>query len=204
MRCFLSLLIVCFLAIPAWAWESDPVVSTRAKATLVAESDSVPSDKTVRIALRLRLTPGWHTYWRNPGEAGVPVELSFVLADGAAAGPIDWPAPDRMLEGTIATYGFSGEVVLPVTVIPPRGEPLPPYSPGDSIWVEIHSLTEATFDYLNQVAIQTNRPGGFSELFTRPLANVSTNIFNENANGTKVQGFFNVGSASGLGKRFIK
>jgi len=85
-----------------------------------------------------------------------------------------------------------------------NNKPLPPYSPGDSVYVEIHSLTEATFDYLTQVAIQTNRPGGFSELFTRPLANVSSNVFNENANGTKVQGFFNVGSASGLGKRFVK
>jgi hypothetical protein len=83
-----------------------------------------------------------------------------------------------------------------------NNQPLSPYSPGDSVYVEIHSLTEATFDYLSQVAIQTNRPGGFSELFARPLANVSTNILNENANGTKVQGFFNVGSASGLGKRF--
>lgn len=82
--------------------------------------------------------------------------------------------------------------------------PLSPFNPGDSVYVEIHSLTEATFDFLVQVAIQTNRPGGFSELFSRPLANVSTNMANENAQGTKVQGFFNVGSVSGLGKRFVK
>ena len=80
---------------------------------------------------------------------------------------------------------------------------LSPFSPGDSVYVEIHSLTEASFDFLNQVVIQTNRPGGFSELFSRPLANVSTNIVNENVQGTKVQGFFNVGSVSGLGKRFV-
>jgi Domain of unknown function (DUF4249) len=80
---------------------------------------------------------------------------------------------------------------------------LSPYSLGDSVYVEIHSLNEATFDFLNQVAVQTNRPGGFSELFARPLANVSTNIFNENAKGTNVQGFFNVGSVSGMGKKFV-
>ena len=85
-----------------------------------------------------------------------------------------------------------------------QDKPLSPYSIGDSVYVEIHSLTEASFDFLSQVAIQTNRPGGFSELFSRPLANVSTNISNENAQGTKVQGFFNVGSVSGLGKRFVK
>ncbi len=83
-------------------------------------------------------------------------------------------------------------------------KPLSPYIPGDYVYVEIHSLTEASFDFLAQVAIQTNRPGGFSELFSRPLANVPTNITNENIQGTKVQGFFNVGSVSGLGKRFVK
>ncbi len=83
-----------------------------------------------------------------------------------------------------------------------NGKRLSPYAPGDSLYVEIHSLTEATFDFLNQVAIQTNRPGGFSELFARPLANVSSNIVNENTNGTNVQGFFNVGSVSGLGIKF--
>ncbi len=82
--------------------------------------------------------------------------------------------------------------------------PISPYQPGDSVYVEIHSLTEASFNFLTQVAIETNRPGGFSELFARPLANVSSNIFNENLQGAKVQGFFNVGSVSGLGKRFVK
>lgn len=80
---------------------------------------------------------------------------------------------------------------------------LSPFLPGDSVYVEIHSLTEASFDFLAQVAVQTNRPGGFAELFSRPLANVSTNIVNQNAQGTKVQGFFNVGSVSGLGKKFL-
>jgi Domain of unknown function (DUF4249) len=79
-----------------------------------------------------------------------------------------------------------------------------PYLPGDSVFVEIYSLTEATLDYLNQIAIQTNRPGGFSELFATPLANVPTNLMNENTNGTRVQGFFNVGASSGRGKRFVK
>ena len=46
-----------------------------------------------------------------------------------------------------------------------------PYSVGDSVYVEIMSLTEATFNFLNEVSVQTNRPGGFGELFARPLAN---------------------------------
>ncbi|MDH4058671.1 MAG: DUF4249 domain-containing protein [Cyclobacteriaceae bacterium] len=81
-------------------------------------------------------------------------------------------------------------------------ELLSPYVVGDSVYVELHSLTDASFDFLTQVALQTDRPGGFSELFSTPLANVSSNVRNDNPNGKKVVGFFNVASVSGLGRKF--
>lgn len=81
---------------------------------------------------------------------------------------------------------------------------LSPYNPGDSVYVEIHSLSKSAFTFLNQVIIQTNRPGGFSELFATPLANVSTNVINKNLSGTPAVGFFNVASVSGLGKKFVE
>ena len=78
-----------------------------------------------------------------------------------------------------------------------------PYVVGDSVYVQIQSVTEGAFNFLNEVRIQTDRPGGFSELFATPLANVSTNIKNTNSNdGSKVVGFFNVGAVSGLGRKF--
>jgi len=77
-----------------------------------------------------------------------------------------------------------------------------PYVVGDSVYVQIQAVTEAAFNFLNEVRIQTDRPGGFSELFATPLANVETNIVNVNSNGSKVLGFFNVGAVSGLGRKF--
>ncbi len=77
-----------------------------------------------------------------------------------------------------------------------------PYIVGDSVYVQLQSITEAAFNFLNEMRIQTDRPGGFSELFATPLANVSTNIKNTNSNGAKVAGFFNVGAVSGLGRKF--
>jgi hypothetical protein len=85
-----------------------------------------------------------------------------------------------------------------------NNKPISPYSPGDLVYVEINSLSPACFDYLTDVVVQTNRPGGFSELFARPLANVSTNITNTNPQGTVVAGFFNVASISFLQKVFIE
>jgi len=79
-----------------------------------------------------------------------------------------------------------------------------PYWPGDSVYVEMTSITLAAFNYLNEVKVQTDRPGGFSELFARPLANVSTNVTNTNPNGSAVMGFFNVGAISARGQKFTK
>jgi thiol:disulfide interchange protein DsbD len=119
-RCFAPLPLACALATlalaPALAFESAPVVSKRATATLITDRDSVVAGGEARIGLRLLLADGWHTYWRNPGEAGVAAELVPSLSAGATAGPIEWPAPARVSEGDITTYGYAGEVVLPLTV----------------------------------------------------------------------------------------
>lgn len=83
-----------------------------------------------------------------------------------------------------------------------QGRFLSPYLPGDSVYVEIHSLSEASFDFLTQVSLQTNRPGGFAELFATPLSNVISNIVNVNPSGKKALGFFNVAAVSGRGRKF--
>ncbi len=82
------------------------------------------------------------------------------------------------------------------------GKALSPIVAGDSIYVQIHSITEASFNYLKQVQVQTDRPGGFQELFSKPLSNVSTNINNVNPAGMKALGFFNVSAVSAMGKRY--
>ncbi len=102
-----------------------------------------------------------------------------------------------------------------ITFIPPlrsvnpeevdkNDEPLSPYEVGDSLYVEIHSITLESYNFLNQVRIQTDRPGGFGELFATPLANVPTNIYNANPKGSKVVGFFNVAAVSGAGKKLVE
>jgi thiol:disulfide interchange protein len=98
---------------PVQALESQPVSSERAVATLVTDTDAIQPNAPFRVALRLRMTEGWHTYWKNPGDAGVPPELTI---EGAQQSPIDWPTPRRVAEGPVMTYAYTGEVLLPVTV----------------------------------------------------------------------------------------
>ncbi len=101
---------------PAWALQSAAVKSPRAEATLISEADSFAPGQPLRVALRLRMAPGWYTYWRNPGDAGAPAELDFALPDGVTANPITWPIPARHPTGPVMSYGYDGEVVLPVTL----------------------------------------------------------------------------------------
>ncbi len=107
-RLFTLLSLACLLSVPALGFESAPVSTKRTVATLITDSDSVVPGGRVRIALRLRLTDGWHTYWHNPGEAGVPTEINAALSPGASVGAIDWPSPGRITEGPVTTYGFFG------------------------------------------------------------------------------------------------
>ncbi|MEQ8423966.1 MAG: DUF4249 domain-containing protein [Cyclobacteriaceae bacterium] len=79
---------------------------------------------------------------------------------------------------------------------------LSPFQPGDVLAVEIHSITPEAFNFMNEVIIQTDRPGGFAELFAAPISNVSTNIFNVNTDGPKVLGFFNVAAVSSAIQKF--
>ena len=116
------------LAPSAHARESAAVTSPRMTATLVSDTDAAAPGTPLQVGLRLRIAPGWHTYWQNPGDAGAPPELTLTLPEGVSAGPIQWPTPRRMAEGPLMTYGYTGEVLLPLTITPgalmPRTGPL--------------------------------------------------------------------------------
>jgi thiol:disulfide interchange protein DsbD len=78
---------------------SAPVKTGHVTAELVAEQQALVPGETATVALRLAIEPGWHTYWRNPGESGLPTTLEWRLPPGYAAGSIAWPAP-RALPAT--------------------------------------------------------------------------------------------------------
>ncbi|MDB5106811.1 MAG: Thiol:disulfide interchange protein, partial [Fibrobacteres bacterium] len=73
--------------------------------------------KSFSAGLRLKLEPHWHVYWKNPGDAGLPVSLDWKLPAGASAGPIEWPYPSRIEVPPLMNYGYEGEVLLPVQIV---------------------------------------------------------------------------------------
>ncbi len=90
------------------------VRSTHASAELLQSSKGYQAGSPVEVALRLSIDEGWHTYWVNPGEAGMPLSVEWTLPDGWVAGPLLHPAPERFTTGGLSGFGYSGEVVIPV------------------------------------------------------------------------------------------
>ncbi len=83
---------------------------------LVHAPDGVTPGKTLWLGLLLQHQPHWHTYWKNPGDSGLPTQLQWTLPAGLYAGDIAWPAPQKIAIGTLANLGYEGEVLLPVTI----------------------------------------------------------------------------------------
>ena len=88
-------------------------------AELLAETSAVQPGQTVQIGLRLQHIPHWHTYWRNPGDSGLPTTLTWTLPEGARVGDINWPAPKRLPIGPLVNYGFENELLLPLRFTAP-------------------------------------------------------------------------------------
>jgi thiol:disulfide interchange protein DsbD len=117
-KTFVLLLGLLSVAAPARALETTPVSTTRDSASLVSEADTFGPGKPIRIGLHLKLAPGWHTYWSNPGDAGAPPTLDIT---GAQASPITYPAPEKLTDGPFTSYAYTGDILLPVTVTPKAG-----------------------------------------------------------------------------------
>ena len=107
---------LCALAASVFA---APGPSKHVQARLVAEVESIRPGQPFQAGLHLRMDPEWHTYWKNPGDSGLPTRLSWKLPEGFQAAPIEWPYPTTFRQGPVASYGYAEEVLLPVTITPP-------------------------------------------------------------------------------------
>ena len=112
-------LLLCCSALPpatAQTYEGRELVQAR----LLADVTAVVPGKPFTAGLLLRMVPNWHTYWKFPGDAGLPTEITWKLPDGWKAGEIRWPIPLKLDEpGGIQIYGYHDEVLLLQEITPP-------------------------------------------------------------------------------------
>lgn len=81
-------------------------------ASLIADKSSVEPGGAIRLGLRLQHAAGWHTYWRNPGDSGLPTEFNLTGPEGVSVTPIEWPLPSRFILPPLANYGYDGDLLL--------------------------------------------------------------------------------------------
>lgn len=95
--------------------ESATIVSEFSKSSLLVWApQGVAPGLPLWAGLRIEHAPEWHSYWKNPGDSGLPTELEWQLPSGVKAGAIAWPAPKKFALGDLANYGYEGTLLLPV------------------------------------------------------------------------------------------
>jgi thiol:disulfide interchange protein/DsbC/DsbD-like thiol-disulfide interchange protein len=145
MLCALLTGLAAAFAIAAPASAAGPTVPTDpVAARLIPESGAVKPGGTLWVDLHLDIAPGWHVYWSNPGDSGLPTEIAWDLPEGFKAGDIAWPAPERFVVGTIGNYGYHGSADLLVPIAAPAD-----LKPGGAV----HLAADATWLVCSDICI---------------------------------------------------
>ncbi len=106
----------CFLVFVSTSSLPAPVKTPHVEAEIIARDAGVQPGRPLEAALRLKIIDHWHTYWRNPGDSGLPTKLTWSLPVGITAGAIVWPHPKKLPLGPLMNFGYEGEVLHLVTL----------------------------------------------------------------------------------------
>lgn len=124
---------------------------------VLSEADSFAPGETLWFAIRQELRPGWHVFWTNPGDAGMPLRLEWSLPAGYEAGPVLHPAPEYIPVGPLASYAHEGAPVFLTSVTAPKTA-----TAGETVDLRIH----ATWQTCEEICVPEE--GGFA--FSLPVA----------------------------------
>jgi thiol:disulfide interchange protein DsbD len=113
-----SLLPLIFTLTPLMA-DSEKKQPTGVQVALISENYGITAGATFRVGFKLQHQADYHTYWRNPGIAGVPTQLTWHLPEGFTAGPVQWPYPELASMAGYSIYGYERDVLLVVEIKAP-------------------------------------------------------------------------------------
>ena len=112
------------------------VQTDQVRADLLAYApNGVNANQTFWVGLKLTHQPEWHTYWKNPGDSGLPTQLAWDLPKGFQAKELLWPTPQKLYVSNLTNYGFEGTALLVTPISVPAGALLT----GSSIEVGLHA-----------------------------------------------------------------
>lgn len=94
------------------------------KSTLLPERDAIVAGGEFRVAVCFRIEPGWHIYWKNSGDSGMPPSFRVASPDGFAVTRVDWPVPEVFTTPDETTFGYAGDPAVILTLKAPVGIPV--------------------------------------------------------------------------------
>ena len=118
MRLFRSIFAVSLLlatTLPALALSS-AADAPHVRVELLVLPQTLAQGLPAQAGLYFKLEPGWHIYWKNPGDAGLPPHIRWTLPEGVTAGGLQFPAPKRLPLGPLMDFGYEDEVLFPLTL----------------------------------------------------------------------------------------
>jgi len=111
--------VIALLLLLAPAVMAQPHTTPRGTTALISEMAAVAPGQPFRMALDQVFSRGWHSYWTNPGGGGAAAEIIWTLPEGAAAGPLQFPAPSRIPYGPLVNFGYVNSATYLTTITPP-------------------------------------------------------------------------------------
>ncbi|MGE3954072.1 MAG: protein-disulfide reductase DsbD family protein [Parachlamydiales bacterium] len=87
---------------------------------LVSEKEAISPGEPFWVALEFNMEEGWHTYWKNPGDAGFAPEIAWQLPSGFEVTELQWPYPERLEEDALVSFGYKETMVLLAKIIAPK------------------------------------------------------------------------------------
>ena len=118
-------LIFCVSLIPTISLADNIVEVSDSRIELLTESNSIEPGDELLVGFKFSLSPGWHTYWVNPGDAGEGASIKWNLPRDVKASNILWPGPERIPVEPLMTFGYEDEVVLLTKIYTSKNTDIP-------------------------------------------------------------------------------
>ena len=116
---FITAVFIFFMTIISWAPASQATLEFT-QVELMSEVETIQPEKPFWVVFKITMKPGWHTYWKNPGDSGMETILTWDLPEGFSASPIQWLPPETIKLGPVVSFGYSNESFHLVQITPPK------------------------------------------------------------------------------------
>ena len=133
--------LLCGAAAVDSSFAESTVKSANVTAVLVSEASAIQPGKPFTVALQMKMAPGWHIYWKNPGDSGRPTQVVWTLPDSFKASELQWPTPARTIDGGLALYGYEHQATFLTDITPSPSLPPGKFTVAANVtWLECKNV----------------------------------------------------------------